>query len=298
MTQNAAQANSYWCYGLVIKSDIMIPGGVPLTAEENVAADVIIEIGLAEQIVPDMADGPYARQGRRMAFEVPGVARYLSTNGQYMTVEPARGADLTDIEDFLVATALPMLIWMRDGFVLHSGAVVMLGHAAAIAIAGPSGAGKSTLIAALADCGARVVGDDTVSVELNDTVHISGLAANIFMRQPDSQVRATRVVLPQYCIKKAQLGALVVIDTHDDTPDPSLTRLTGVAALQTLLQNRHRPRIPALLAREKAAFELCLLLCARLPIYRLGRSEGDVQSALDTITALSQSIEREGNNHG
>lgn len=278
----------YACYGHVVESEISIPGGVPLAAETTIVPDVIIALGSVAPTQADQFDPAYQLNGTRMAFGVPHVARYACIAGTSIIVEPLLGADPSVLGDYLIATALPMLIWMRGGFVLHGGAVVMPGSTGAIAIAGPSGAGKSTVIGALCQRGAGVVGDDTLSLTIKADIMISGLPSGYFTRMSDMPDRIAIAVPPEQIIRYASLRALIVIEPSAAGSESKLTRLTGVAALEALLKNRHRARIPALLGRERDIFQFCLLLRTRLPIYTVTRKDGDIQGIVDIVTALAE----------
>lgn len=100
-------------------------------------------------------------------LSVPGVARYLVTDGQTITIDPAPGATEADINRFLQMTPLAALYFQRGRPVFHAAACTLNGRA--ILLAGDSGAGKSTLLAALLQRGWTMLADDLALVELNDS---------------------------------------------------------------------------------------------------------------------------------
>jgi hypothetical protein len=66
----------------------------------------------------------------------------------------------------LVAQALPLAATVRGLEVFHASAVVLDGGA--VLFAGPMGAGKSSLAAAFVRAGAKMIGDDVATLELQD----------------------------------------------------------------------------------------------------------------------------------
>jgi hypothetical protein len=266
----------FFGFGLTIASAFDLPGAIPLV-KGPAQPDIRISRGDAALPDPETTNAVYARRGDQLLFDAPGVARYLACAGKTLVIEPVLGADPQEVIALLIATALPMLVWMRGGFVLHASAIILPGHDQAVAIAGPSGSGKSTLLDQMVRRGARVLGDDTISIMIDKgVVCASGLPAGYFLPQPGTEERDLIAVPPQLCMESAPLGALLVIEQAGASDAEPLTRVTGVAALELLLQNRHRPRVPAIMQFEKAGFEFCAQLSAQLPIFLLHRKEGEL----------------------
>jgi hypothetical protein len=76
-----------------------------------------------------------------------------------------------------------------------------------------------------------------------------------------------------------------VLDLAAPLAEPQ--RLTGASALAALLRNRHRPRVPALLGLEGERLALAALLCAKVPMYALGRKAVAVDATVQQVLALS-----------
>jgi len=265
-------AQTYCGYGHAIRSTVLIPGAIALPDAITEEADIRIDerplaISAATRIV-----GPYRLCREGLCFEAPGVARYLCTAEQ-IVVERAPGAGDDLVGGFLVATALPACLWMGGEFVLHAGATVLPGCDTAVAIAGASGSGKSFVLSQLVEAGGRLVADDTLTLGTEASGAVaSGLPGGYMLgRDP----RVFHAVPPATSLRSAPLGALTILRLPRDPNRVGFSRLTGTDAVATLLANRHRPRIPALLGIEQMHLPLLAELASRLPIYSWGRREGE-----------------------
>jgi hypothetical protein len=281
-----AALSSFRAYGLNIASEFEIPGGIPL--ERPMAeADIVIcaddtSIGEVEAV-----NGPYSRSGNALLFDAAGVARYYAPTSRQLFIEPYRGADSSDIGALLIATALPMLLWMRGGIVLHAAGIVPERMDRAIAIAGPSGIGKSTLAAGLVQTGACLVGDDSLWLTLRDDEPVvSGLSAMLFRSADSGCPRAEMIIPPESQVEQAQLSAIITLSITDSETQAAPRRLLGADAIQALLRSRHRPKIPAILGQEAALFPQCILHCRTLPIYELAMRHGDVAGSQRHIATM------------
>jgi hypothetical protein len=96
---------------------------------------------------------------------VPGVARYLVTDGRSVTIDAAPGARSTDVLRFLRMTPLAALLYQRGVLALHAAAAA--GPRGAVLLAGDSGSGKSTLLAELLRRRWAMLGDDLSPVGLD-----------------------------------------------------------------------------------------------------------------------------------
>jgi len=182
---------------------------------------------------------------------------------------------------FLIATALPALLWMRGEIVLHAAAALLPGAAGAIAIGGASGTGKSAILRQLVAAGASVVADDSVCLRFNGAdMTVSGLAGGYFVAEADNdRSRRFEVVQPEHQIPAARLTGLVMLGARLSSGAPAFHPLRGAAALEALLASRHRPRIPTLLGNNKAMLPMLARLSEALPVHVWNRREGAV--ALD-----------------
>lgn len=281
----------YRGFGLSIDSAFLIPGAVP-TASDQARTEIVIRAGAASIGAADAESGPYRRSAEALLLDVPDVARYLALSPGELIVEPCFGADPDDVSALLVATALPMLLWMRGGIMLHAAGVVLPGSDGTLALAGPSGIGKSTLARRLVERGAGFVGDDSLHIaSAQSELTAKGLCASCFL--PDARNITHRLVHPipvSAQVACAPLTAIVILARAQGCDVAPPQSLTGPAALEAVLQNRHRPRVPAILGRHAALLPELIALSRAVPIYRLEVPEGDIAAAEAGVLELADSL--------
>lgn len=258
----------YRAYGLTIRSTLEIPGAIAIAGDGGPADIAVIE-------------GPVAAGGNRrgltelrddgrIMFESRGAARYLCEAGA-VTVERVAGASDRKIGAFLIATALPAVLWMRGEIVLHAAAVVLPGAAGALAVMGAQWSGKSTVLRSLIAMGARIVADDTVCVRRTVTgIEASGLPGGYFLSKPPRAFHAVGGG-----IDSASLAGIMLL-TPRTVRQAEIRKLTRIEALTGLIGNRHRPRIPVLLGRRETLVVELAELAGVLPMYGWQRREGEM----------------------
>jgi len=264
-------------YCLTIRSTLEIPGALTGGAGP---VDIVISEG------PVPAEGaqqrPYLlREDGRLVFEMAGVARYLC-DPQSIVFERVDDAPDATIAGYLIATALPALLWMRGEIVLHAAAAMLPGATSAFAVMGESGSGKSTLLRALVAMGARIVADDTICVRQTATgVEASGLAGGYFLGE------APRVFHPvEGGLDGAPLAGIALLETPRAAGPPEIHRVPRLEALTTLIANRHRPRVPLLLGLLPGLMVPMAELGGALPVHRWKRREGAATLEPEEIALL------------
>ncbi|MES2441767.1 MAG: hypothetical protein V4574_02985 [Pseudomonadota bacterium] len=275
----------YFGYGLAIRSAVDIPGAIALGDDDPSPVDIDIVEGEAAIDAPERSLGPYKMAGGRLLFEMPGVARYLCDRGGTLTIERMPGAADSDVSGYLIATALPAMLWLRGETVLHAAAAMLPGADAAFAIAGPSGSGKSTILHQLVRAGALIVADDTLCLRMTDDgIEGSGLPAGYFLG------RAPRAFLDLEGgsgLFSAPLAGLAVLDLPRTDSAPEIERLRGLPALEALIANRHRPRVPKLLGVAPQQLAHIARLATQLAVHRWRRREGAPALTEAELTLLS-----------
>lgn len=235
---------------------------------------------------PARALGPYRLAGNRLLFEMPGVARYRCEAGERITVERAAGASESAVAGYLIATALPALLWMRGDIVLHMAAALLPGMSGAIAFGGATGSGKSSILAQLVAAGASMVADDTMCVRFDgEGPVVSGLPGGYFLAGEDAD-RMFRTVPPELAVSATRLAGIVVLGPRRSAGPAAFHALTGASAFEALLAGRHRPRIPTLLGRDKALLPVLARLSGKLPIHRWDRFEGQPGADIADLARL------------
>lgn len=280
-------------YGLRVRSEIDIPGALP---DRDASAGTDLTVTLIE-FSSGQSDQIYRFEGEDLCFTAPGVAEYRCRPDQVKVVpDPSASAD--DIGEFLVATALPIVLWMRDQFVLHAAAASLPKDNLAIAIAGVSGIGKSTVLAQLLAAGASIVGDDTLRVEkrqeTSGVYRISGLGGGYFLTEDGNTPRAFRTAPANRLLRSAPLGAILILSRGGAGESASLQRVRPVRGVEHLLANRHRPRVPALLGQHAQTLADSALLANTIPIYEWRRPAGLMELTAWERAALARCTKEPG----
>ena len=127
--------------------------------------DVRVRIGTAPAALPAPADrrGLWESAPGAFLLDVPGVARYLATDGRDVLVEPYGGGN--DVGVFLIGPVFAAVLQQRGVMTFHAAAVEV--GAGAVLLLGRSGDGKSSLLAELVKRGYPMLADDVAGVVLD-----------------------------------------------------------------------------------------------------------------------------------
>ena len=154
----------YTAYGLQIASELPLPELLPSPATHP-------EVHIRYGSVPTALDNPvvqgvvFQAQPGQLLLTLEGIANYLISDGDTITIEPAPHSQAEDIRLFLLGSSFGALLHQRGVLPLHGsaietqyGAVVFVAH---------SGVGKSTLAAAFYQRGYRVLTDDICVITMD-----------------------------------------------------------------------------------------------------------------------------------
>ncbi len=94
------------------------------------------------------------------------------SRGRDLVIEPAPGAEESELRLIMLGPALAVLLHQRGLLVLHASAAALTsdGSHRAVAFMGDKGAGKSTTAAAMCARGHGLIADDLVAVDLSGAV--------------------------------------------------------------------------------------------------------------------------------
>lgn len=268
-------------FNTAIASRFPLPGALPYS-ERDPAWQSQAEITVTEGAVdiPDSAEpaGMYLCRDDTIWFPDAAIARFACHQDGRIVVEPGTGVSDDLVGRLLIASALPVMLWMRRQPVLHAGAAILPGRSLAMAIGGDAGAGKSTVLEQLVEAGARLVGDDTIRISTaGEHVMASGLPGGCYIATGAGARKADRVFRPvpepQQC-RSAPLGAFIHLDAPARQANPELVRVRGVEALQLLLNARHRPEVARVRGQEASHLQGLARLSRDLTVYRWSRKQG------------------------
>lgn len=273
-------------WGLRIASVIPIPGAVPCV-EIRALPDVTVTFGRRRTVQPwpDL----YQWDGVTLEFAPPGIGRFRITR-ESIEILPCPGVSRTEITGLLVATAFPALLWMRDRFVLHAAGVALPADSAALAITGASGSGKSTLARTFIRGGATLIGDDTLALDPSGgAVFGQGLAGGVFLGA-SARRRFFAMTGPRSGSGSAlPLSTLCVLVPGEVM---SIRPLAGTAAFEALLQNRHRPNVPAILGLQQAVMDAAATISRTLRVVEV-RFDKDRQAPQELAAEITEFVSKD-----
>jgi hypothetical protein len=277
----------YVIAGLTVVSDRRLPGVID-APEDDGAADVSIAAAPTPTSLGEVsASGPTWEMSRgRFLFKVPGIARFLVSDGQEILYEVEEGGDLDDASVFLLGTAIGIVLHQRARLVLHASAVCVNGRA--VVFCGRSGAGKSTLAAALNKRGYGLLLDDVCAVELvggQPLAHPDGRQVKLWSEAINRLDLAERCAEPvRHRLEKFYVEPLgetprtpipiaVIYDLCEarSSAPAGVTRANVVDAALMLRRNFYRRALVEEMGLRRVAFQYAAALSAATGVFRLAR---------------------------
>jgi hypothetical protein len=295
---SASGAERYALFGLTILSDI--PLGLPAPAE-GAAPDVVIARGAID--VPGEHGPGYSEVEGGTLLWVDKVGRFLIRGGAEIVVEPSPSAPGRNVRLFLLGSAFGALLHQRGLMPLHANAVIIDGHA--FAFCGHSGAGKSTMAAWFHDRGAPILADDVCVIGFDadgaplaypgvprlrlwrQALEVSGRQAEDYHRSFDDVDKYDVPIAAGSRTDPAPLAAVYLLEkAPEGAEEATIARLTGVAAVETLVSNTYRGGYLQAIGGTGAHLATCVRLARSLPIFSAKRLWG-----FDTFDAEAQRLQ-------
>lgn len=237
-----------------------------------------------EQLPGAVRVGPFsvARPGAMLRI-VPGLARFLAHDGQWIDVQAETGVERSQLTPLLYGPLAASLIHQRGELPLHGAVLQPPGTACAWAVVGPQGAGKSTLAWALLQNGWQLVSDD-----LTRLTRAEGGEIEAWPGRPG--VKLCQDACERFGLDSRQMPAvagerdkrlasmapvpgplpLAGIVVLNRTSAESTVTLQGAAALAALTSNTFRPRYIAALGQTHAHLAMASSVLARVRLLQLG----------------------------
>jgi hypothetical protein len=161
-------AGVYLIGGITLFSEIALPE-LPLIQQQSATAHPVqIRLGAVASLLPgaiELDPDCFATPAQYL-LNIPGVARYLVTDGREIVVDVAAAAPPLDVRGYLLGSIFVVLCQQRGLLPLHASAIA--GKSGVVAFLGNSGHGKSTLAAHLAQRGFRVLADDVCLIDATE----------------------------------------------------------------------------------------------------------------------------------
>lgn len=266
--------------------EIVLPGLLALA--DRGPPDVTIRQGPVPQALDNpSASGPtWQIEGKRFLMLIPGIARFMLTEGRDIAFEAEPGADDADMPIFLLGTAFGILLHQREQVVLHASAVSVNGRA--ILFCGASGAGKSTLAAALAQRGFPLVTDDVCALTIGSNgvpmVHPDGRQLKLWSQAIDNLDLAgrrgdrVRNRLEKFYVEPGEafseplpLGAVYALREARPPHAPGIERPNVVDGALILRRNAYRPQLVSRMGQKVDYFRAATAIANVAGIFNLTR---------------------------
>jgi hypothetical protein len=275
----------YRIFGLTLRSEITLEE-LPAAADTSMA-DAEIRYGDAR--LPDGPNG-YSASEQGTLLRVPEVGCYLIRDGREIVVEPVPGASDRNVRLFLLGSAFGALLHQRGLLPLHANAIEMEGKA--VAFSGHSGAGKSTIAAWFHDRGHRILTDDVCVIGFDaagralaypgiprlrlwrEALEASGRDAGEYLRSFDAMDKYD-VPSERHALEPLPLAAIYLLRQADANANgPSIERLQGVDAVETIVSNTYRGAYLRTIGRTGEHLAACLRIARQVPVFRAARLWG------------------------
>lgn len=295
----------YLICGLLVDSSLLLPGAMAVPAPD---ADADVWIRRATVNVPSPAEGcadNWQVFGMTLLFRVPGIVRFMVTDGCEIHFEAEDGIGDAHIAPFLFGAPLGALLHQREQLALQASAVSLDGQA--LAICGPAGIGKSTLASALCNAGCAFVSDN-IAVLSNDRQGKPWLSGDTGQHQlwsdsiaqlglGDRQGPALREGLCKFHVAPASIAPrhsvplrdVVILREASAPRAPQLTRLSVPDAAALLSGAIFLHPLLSPMNRDGQAFTQIAALLLHVRVWRLDRHREfsqlneDVQRLLDQL---------------
>jgi hypothetical protein len=274
----------YQAFGLTIASALPCPELLPSDGD----ADITISYGPVPDGLELVQQQGVCYQVNSGAFllKLEGIAKYIVTGGERITIERVPGAQDNEVRLFLLGSAFAALLIQRGLLPLHGCAVEVNGGAAVFL--GPSGCGKSTLAGALGQRGYRVMADDVCVISFSlagaplvlpayPQLKLWAEALKILGKNPDHLPRV-KAGLEKYCFplgegfsnNSSPLKRVYELAVSN-SQDLELTALQGLDKLDVLMRHTYRLQFLSGTLEKKSHFEQCGQAARHCQVSRLAR---------------------------
>lgn len=295
--------NQYWAYGLHIHSELVLPELVPVPGFHG---EVTIKLG---RVVHDRSPACsdvccFHLSNREAVFFWQGIASFLVKNGSEVVIDPAPEADERYLRLPLLGILLAVLLHQRGLLVLHGSAVAIRDEVNVFI--GAKGSGKSTTAAMLYGRGHKLMADDLVAVQFDESgeavvvpgypqlklwpeaaARVLGAASESLPQLVTGYDKRAHRVADDLVRRPVRLGRICTLTKGSSL---RLHRLVPQEALTDLIAHTYVARFGRQLLNGEAArahLNQCSELVGKVPVYRLERPP-----SLAVLEATARLLER------
>jgi hypothetical protein len=298
----------YWycAFGLHIHSEVrlVVPESAPAPAP-----DVVVRIE-KNGALPSQPAGTStlsrtllsATPGEICSIWEPGGV-FTVRNGREIIIDPHPGMGEKELAPWVQCAALPLVLHQRGYLVLHASSVQIEDRA--IAFCGHVGYGKSTTAAAMHARGHRLLADDVVAVQIDESgvpmmmpgfPHLKLMSGSVdflgedpagmleISEDPTKRLRVSRDQMPDHSLPLAAVYLLTDSETCGIDP------LRPMAALPELLQNLFVARMTEFIRKTDSVqrhFKNCTQLIGGASICHLRRPK-----SFDLLPRVAEMVEQ------
>ena len=243
----------YQAFGLNIASEFelfQLATGNPSTVSDvTLVSGQVTSTGIDENDTNN--DHCQVKDGN-LWLHIPGVVRFLISNGNKITIDAEAGADQQTINLYLLGSCMGAILQQRGNLVLHGNAIRM-GNQVVVAVAG-TGIGKSTLAAEFLRRGYQLLADDVCAIDPSGLAQPSypylklwqssidklALDASEMIKIREQKEKFYFPLKHAFCGQRLPVAAIYVLN-RSENKDFKLIELTGIDKLRALFKNKYRP---------------------------------------------------------
>jgi hypothetical protein len=293
LSSERSNSIAYRLAGLRIVSDLPLPGLPLCEGEIQIGEEVVIRRGVVPDSLSTVAavfpDGQCNND--ELLLNIPRVARYLLRGGKEILVEPSIAAEDSELNAYLLGTMFGVLCHQRRIPPLHASAIDIADGC--VAFIGESGAGKSTLVAGLAARGHEIISDDVCFLQLGKAGDVQAWPGISRLRLwedamtvlgcngpgVEREYRGYNKYLipvrpPRLPLQPRRLRRVYQLHASQDGGPAAINRLSGIAALESLMTNVYRLELAERMGFKPAAFVICAAVAREVPVFRFSRRLG------------------------
>lgn len=291
VTNNERVNYYYKVYGLIVKSQVLLPELIVPNENEIQNIDVDVTYGIMTKDVKESLEKGinYNLEKDKMWFFVNNVAHYYITNGEFIVVESCEDADKAQIKAFLLGSAFGFLLIQRNKLAIHGGTILIDGKA--IIFTGDTGAGKSTMTAAFRERGYLFMADDVSVVgQAEDGTHIiypgypqqklckdavknMGYSPEDFIMIDDDREKYIIPAKESFIDTPTAIGAIIELSVGEGE-EVEISEVLGSEKLISLMRNIYRIEVTNFSGLSREYFKKCLEVAKNIPIYKIKRPRG------------------------
>lgn len=244
----------FQAFNLKVHSDLFFPELLPMPSLIS-DAEILIQYGFVDPQGlhnPNQKGAFFQTADQTIWLNIPSVARFMISQGRFITIDPTKGIDEDSIRVFVLGSCLGALLMQRGYFLLHGNAVQIGQHA--MSFTGMSGAGKSTLSAIFFKRGYAILADDICAI--NPQGEVIPSFPQIKLWADAAKHLAIDTTLASKIRPNIEKYAIPLADKFKQTPLPLkmlyvlkphnlerfvITTITGVQKIAELREQLYRP---------------------------------------------------------